>query len=572
MTERNAQKRIGRSRLAPEVYKLLEGIVGSEWISEDRAVVETYSKHSIDPASFLMKHQKDGTNIPACVVLPHTVEQIQSIVRILNRHRIPYSPFTNGQMLCGPTSPAATVFLHLSRMNHILDIDEDNLTITVEPYVDYRQVQAETMKRGLWNGGTPLATSLTKIASQFAFAGIWQTDLKYSNLSRNVVAVEVVLPTGEILRTGSSAISGNKAFHEYGPGPDLHGLLRCSLATTGIVTKITVKLHTWVGDKVLKTPKDRPSLRSWSDPKYDRAELPKNHRLVWIECADLKTQLEVLYRVCHSGIGLGLNSCGVYSAYYCSQTQAMTEKRTLEHFFPAYNAYITMAGITSERQLDYEEKVFRHIVDGVGGSKYYSHEYKPEVLEALAPWNLDFVRNNFGYRMNRRTYAGLWLPLGEIDMAKAHQERWQEALDEFKPLYMTDEGGGKNDTPYVYCVNRGHFAYTETDNYPDPLDPQQLATAIAYMTYGAARMVKDRISGPPLNLPIEPFTTFFPEVGPNTHLFLRKVRGVFDPNSVAAPGRQVFSEEECKHIPEPVSQLFNSMREKVGLEALSTEP
>ena len=86
-------------------------------------------------------------------------------------------------------------------------------------------------------------------------------------------------------------------------------------------------------------------------------------------------------------------------------------------------------------------------------------------------------------------------------------------------------------------------------------------------------MVKDKMNaGVGLGLPIEPFTTFFPEVGPNTHLFLRKVRGVFDPNSVAAPGRQVFSEEECKHIPEPVSQLFNSMREKVGLEALSTEP
>ncbi len=566
--EKKDKKKISRNRLDPEVYKILEGIVGPEWISEDRAIVETYSKYSIDAEGFLKKHQKDGSNIPACIVLPHTLGEIQSIVRVLNRYRIPFSPFTNGQIVCGPTSSAPTVFLHLSRMNKILDIDEENLNMTVEPYVDYRQVQAEAMKRGLWNGGTPLSTSLTKMASQFAFAGLWQTDLKYSNLGRNIVGVEMVLPTGEILRTGSSTISNAGSFYEYGPGPDLHGLLRSSMATTGIITKVTIKLHPWVGEPVLKAPQDRPSLNDWSNPKYDRAEVPKNHRLIWIECPDLRTQLEMLYRVCHAGIGMGLNSCGVYSAYYCSQTQEMTEKRVKERFFPSYNVYVIMAAITSEKQLEYEEKVFRHIVDQVGGCKFFGPDYKPEVLEALSTWNLDFVRNIFGYRMNRRMYASVWIPLGEIDMAKAHQVAWQDALDNFKPLHITDEGG-KKDTPFVYCVNRGHFAYTETDNYPDPLNPEQLATAIAYMAYGAARLVKEKVAGyPVLGLPIEPFTSFFPEVGPNTNLFLRKIRKVFDPNEVAAPGRQVFTEKEFRKIPERISRLFNSMRSLHGMEEI----
>jgi hypothetical protein len=247
----------------------------------------------------------------------------------------------------------------------------------------------------------------------------------------------------------------------------------------------------------------------------------------------------------------------------------MAEKRMEDTFFPAYNVYIAMAGITSASQLEYEEKVFRHIVNEVGGCKYYGPDHKPEVLEALSTWNLDFVRNIYGYRMNRRSYLAVWIPLGEIDMAKAHQETWQDALDTFKPTYIADEGGGKNDTPFVYCVNRGHFAYTETDNYPNPVDAEQLERAIKYMAYGAARLVKDKLAGyPVLGLPVEPFTSFFPEVGPNNPAFLRKIRKVFDPNGVCAPGRQILTEEEFEKTPEHVSQMFNDMREKVGMETL----
>ena len=80
-------------------------------------------------------------------------------------------------------------------MNRIIHIDTQNMSATLEPYVDYGQLQAETMKRGLWNGGSPLATSLCKMASQFAFAGLWQTDLKYGLLNRNIVSVMDVVPT-----------------------------------------------------------------------------------------------------------------------------------------------------------------------------------------------------------------------------------------------------------------------------------------------------------------------------------------------------------------------------------------
>jgi hypothetical protein len=69
-------------------------------------------------------------------------------------------------------------------------------------------------------------------------------------------------------------------------------------------------------------------------------------------------------------------------------------------------------------------------------------------------------------------------------------------------------------------------------------------------------------------LSVEPFTTMFPEVGPNQQLLFRKIRKVFDPKGVDAPGRQVYTEEEWKNAPEELKQLVNKMRQMVGLESV----
>ena len=246
--DNDIQKKVVAPRLSRQVITALENIVGEEWVSEDRAVVETYSRFSVDITGTLKKHLKDPSSIPACIVLPQSTEEVQAIIRIANRFLVPIVPFTNGFFtMSGPSSSEPTLCIHFSRMNRILEIDEKNMYARLQAYVDYGQLQAEAMKKGLWNGGTPLATSSCKLASQTSLAGIWQTDLKYGTLSRNVMGTKVVLPTGEILITGSDTVAGVKGLWEYGPGPDLYSMIRGSAATSGIITEITVKLHPWAG-------------------------------------------------------------------------------------------------------------------------------------------------------------------------------------------------------------------------------------------------------------------------------------------------------------------------------------
>jgi hypothetical protein len=565
MVHNAGNKKVIPAKLSAEVYKALENIVGKEWISRDRAVLETYSKLSLDAEGFLKKHRKSPANIPACIVLPGSTEEVQSVVRVATRYRVPFIPFTNGQMMSSPTFPVPMITIHLSRMNRVF-IDEDNMTATLEAYADYGQLMAEAAKVGLWNGGTPLATTLCKLSSQAAFAGIWQTSKKYGLLDRNIVDIKLVLPNGEIMRTGSHTVAGADASWEDGPGPSLLGVIRASAGTTGIITEITVKLHTWVGgEEMPEPPAGRPSIPSYFEERFDHAPPPERHRLYWIEFPDYDSEIKAYREIAHSGIGIGLNAAGVYSAYYCSPTQKMTEDRAKEKFFPSWNLYIIVAGITSDRQIAYEEKVIREIAGECGG-KLLSEDYKPEVLEALAPWNLDCIRNVCGYRMNRRMYAGGSLPSGPPEVAKYHSRIWRETLEEFGETHITDRGGADT-TTFVYGIEpSGRYTLSETDVYPDPLDTESLEKCVKITLHSAVRNAAERKCAPfGLGGPAEPFVTFFPEQGPNVHLLLRKLRKIFDPDSVCSPGRQVLTEEELKIFPEQTVEEMNRLRQLFGM-------
>jgi len=112
-------KKVVPNRIPAEIYKEIEEAIGKDNITEDRATVECYSKFGIDITGYLKKHAKDPSNIPACIVLPDSTEDIQKIVRIANKYKIPFIPMTNGQLGIAsmPTTPEPTICIHFSKMN-----------------------------------------------------------------------------------------------------------------------------------------------------------------------------------------------------------------------------------------------------------------------------------------------------------------------------------------------------------------------------------------------------------------------------------------------------------------------
>jgi len=566
MAEKREKKRLEPKKLPREVIRALQNIVGPERVSEDRAVVEAYTIGCIDFGAALRKLVKDPSLLPACVVLPESTEEVQAIIKVANRYKVTFTPITNMQLLSAPVVPG-TLFIHLSRMDKILEIDEENMRVTIQPYVDYGTLQAELMKRGLWNGGSGWHSAIAKPASHFSTAGLWQTDLKYSGLSRNVLGLTVVLPTGEVMRVGSSAIAGTGrySFTERFPGPNLLGIFKSSLGTRGIVTELTLKAHPWVGESTLPEDVGSPSIETYfkdaKEKKFDIPPPPKRYKLFWFEYPDMKSLIEGISKIAGSGIGIGLNVTGPYNAPMCSRTLEEAEKHVKEKFFPTYSGYIVIAGISSEKQIKYEEKVLKKILEETGG-KLWSKEYRPEQLEAVAPWNLEFIRNTVtGMRTVRAGYFATALtPYAGFDSLSDFREIWQEVIDKIGAATIFSILAAE--CPYGYIVDRGHQIETEEDQFAQRWDLKQVLMAIESLIYCWPRGLTKGYPGSMFAIFGEPFSSCMPEIGPNMYLLLRKLRKIMDPHNLSSSSKLVYTDEEFK------SQYTKAMGKKRG--ALAT--
>lgn len=175
------------------------------------------------------------------IVLPDSVEQVQACVALANRFRIPLYPISRGRNWgLGSRVPVAdrSILLDLSRLSRILHCDATLGTIRVEPGVTFRQasdfIQAHCPDHYLAVTGGPADSSLIGNAVERGDGGG-----PYGDRLTHVCDLEVVLPNGELIRTGMSAMPHGRAAGttRYAPGPAVDGLFTQS--GLGIVTKMT---------------------------------------------------------------------------------------------------------------------------------------------------------------------------------------------------------------------------------------------------------------------------------------------------------------------------------------------
>jgi len=181
----------------------------------------------------------DATNIkhlPDLVVHPHKADEISQIMRLANRYLIPVVPRGAGCGFSGGSVPIrGGISLVMTRMNHILQIDEENLTCTVEPGVVTAELQREVEDKGLFYPPDPSSLEYCTIGGNIAEGAGGPRAVKYGVTKDYVFALEVVLPQGEVVHTGSQV---KKSVVGY----DLTKLFVGSEGTLGIITKITLKL------------------------------------------------------------------------------------------------------------------------------------------------------------------------------------------------------------------------------------------------------------------------------------------------------------------------------------------
>jgi 4-cresol dehydrogenase (hydroxylating) len=212
--------------------------VGQEWIFTSDDDVDLY-RDSYSPF-----WHEDEEPVPSAAVAPDSVEQVQKVVRIANRYRIPLWTISTGKNLgYGGSAPllSGSVVLDLKRMNRVLEVSDKNHYALVEPGVSYfdlyRYIQERNLK--VWidpadpGWGSPLGNACDR--------GGGRTPMRDHFAA--VCGMEVVLANGDIVRTGMGALPGSKTWqqYKYGFGPSVDGIF--SQSNFGVITKMGLWLY-----------------------------------------------------------------------------------------------------------------------------------------------------------------------------------------------------------------------------------------------------------------------------------------------------------------------------------------
>jgi glycolate oxidase len=214
-----------QTTLSNAVLGELSAIVGANGLIVERNQLQTYECDGLTALRTL----------PAAVVLPRSRDEVQAIVRICAQHLIPFVARGAGTGLSGGALPATGgLVISFARMNRILAVDIANQRVTVEPGVINTHVTQCVAASGYFYAPDPSSQSVCTIGGNVAENAGGAHCLKYGFTTTHVLALEVVLPSGQFVHLGSLTVDS--------PGYDLTGVFVGSEGTLGVVTAITLRI------------------------------------------------------------------------------------------------------------------------------------------------------------------------------------------------------------------------------------------------------------------------------------------------------------------------------------------
>lgn len=263
-------------------------------VDELRSIVgEPYYR---DDQEALVAHSYDGTpmlqSLPDGVIYPESTEQVAAIMKVLAKYRIPVITRGSGSNLCGGTVPVrGGVVMVMHRMNRILEVDEENLTATVQPGLITAEFISHVESRGLFYPPDPSSMQISTIGGNIAECSGGLRGLKYGTTKDYVIGLEAVLASGEIIRTGGKLMKDVAGY-------DLTKLLVGSEGTLAIITEATLKL--------IPPPKGKKTMLAMFGDLYAAARTVSRIIEAKIIPATLEFMDNLTIRVVDEFTGLGL--------------------------------------------------------------------------------------------------------------------------------------------------------------------------------------------------------------------------------------------------------------------------
>src|SRR5579863_3449495 len=203
----------------------LRNILGPDGLISTSEEVRTYECDGL--TNFRVK--------PIAVVLPTSTEQVQGVLRICHRDRIPFVARGSGTGLSGGALPVSGgIVISLAKMNRILEVDLPNQRVVVEPGVINLNVTVRVSPDGYFYAPDPSSQSVCSIGGNVAENAGGAHCLKYGFTTTHVLGMDVVLPDGTLAHFGSKTLDA--------PGYDLAGVFVGSEGTLGVATKVTLRI------------------------------------------------------------------------------------------------------------------------------------------------------------------------------------------------------------------------------------------------------------------------------------------------------------------------------------------
>ena len=519
--------------LERDIFSEFEAVVGTENINDGEVITNAYAYNWCMEIFNFMEDREPipFSPVPKAVILPSSTEEVQKIVKLCNKYGITFKAQSTGLGPWNQPSTDNSIIIELRRMNKIVKIDEKNLYAVVEPYVSGAQLQTEIMKYGLNCHMPGAGPQVSPLASATSMNGPGFTSPHTGQSARNVLGVEWVLPDGEIMRLGSLGLKNNPDWYNGdGPGPSLRGIMRGWAGTKsglGVFTKVAVKLFPYPCSTKF-------NLRGCS-PNYD-FDVPDFMMLYVMDCKTYDHLEKVILRVEEEEISFISShlSGRAVGAIFSNSIESLLDKMSIGRMKVPL---VVLIAARTEREFNYKKKVMKMLLEEFNLTNIIGTKYTPNSM-----FYAEALRSNLGLHGFIST-GGFQSAKGCCDTAalcllstKMNIHTKKEYIK--KGVIGNDLGKGVWMTSY----ESGHFYHVESPTMFDQTDVTSVKGMAEYMEASNQLDLVKHLGAPFFVEGDKMHNLFGPEMS-NYHIWLRKIKRIFDPNNVSDSGFYISPEK-----------------------------